>query len=112
MAPDPVEELREHLRATREAAERIAGAIPPQGWASETQRDETAAEVQALVAVLQALRDLVPDELWAEVREVLRRLLLLLRAILDVVVERLAAVDRPADGAAGRAPRVQDIPIA
>jgi hypothetical protein len=68
--------------------------------------------MQALVALLHTLRDVVPDELWEQVREVIRQLLLLLRAILDLVVERL---ERPAgERAAGTAgePAVQDIPIA
>jgi hypothetical protein len=109
--PDPLDDLRDQLRATRDAAERIAGQVPPQGWASEADRDATAAEVQALVGVLHALRDLVPEELWDQVREVLHRLLLLLRAILDLVVDRLAA-PRGQRGTRPAGPQVQDIPIA
>lgn len=110
MVPDPIDDLREQLRATQEAAARLAGGVPPQGWASEGERDATAAEVQALVSVLHALRDLVPEDLLDQVRELVRRLLLLLRAILDLVVDRLGA---SGDGG-GRpaAPQVQDIPIA
>jgi hypothetical protein len=121
MPPEPddnLRELRDRLRATQEAAEKIAGAIPPQGWAStstEQERSETAAEIQALVSVLHALRDAVPDDLWEQVREIARQLLLLLRALLDVVVERLGAGD---DAAAARdrrdrfaGPGLQDIPI-
>jgi hypothetical protein len=112
--PDPLDDLREQLRATQEAAARIAGRVPPQGWASETERDATAAEVQALVSVLHALRDLVPEELWDQVRDLLRRLLLLLRAILDLVVDRLAASGGAGRDGGGRpaGPHVQDIPIA
>lgn len=109
MAPDPIEDLRERLRATQEAAERIAGSVPPQGWATAEERNDTAEEIRALVAVLQSLRELVPEELWDQVREVVRQLLLLLRAILDLVVERLGA-DEAAP--ARRGPDVQDIPIA
>jgi hypothetical protein len=117
---DPIDlaELRERLRATQEAAERLAGHVPPQGWAatSDEERSRTADEVQALVAILHALRDLVPDDLWDEVREVVRRLLLLLRALLDVVVERLGAESTGGAGAAaGRragGSGLQDIPIA
>ena len=118
MAPEPEDlgELRARLRATQEAAERIAGKVPPQGWATagEDARSETAAEIQALIGVLHALRDIVGDDLWDQVREVARQLLLLLRALLDLVVERLGA-----DGAGGRergagaaGPELQDIPIA
>jgi hypothetical protein len=116
--PDELGELRERLRATQEAAEKLAGTVPPQGWAaaSEDARSETAAEIQALVGVLHALRDLVPEDLWEQVRDVARQLLLLLRALLDVVVDRLGADGGSGDGAAGGRPRgagpdLQDIPI-
>ena len=116
--PEPLDELRKRLRATQEAAENIAGQVPPQGWAaaSEESRAETAAEIQALVAVLHALRDLVPDDLWDQVREIARQLLLLLRALLDVVVERLGAERGGGGGdsarrARGGGPDLQDIPI-
>jgi fermentation-respiration switch protein FrsA (DUF1100 family) len=114
MAPDPddLDELRARLRETAEAAERIAGRVPPQGWATAGERDATASEVQALVTLLHTLRDLVPDELWEQVRELLRQLLLLLRAILDLVVERLGPEDAARGGGARRGPEVQDIPIA
>jgi fermentation-respiration switch protein FrsA (DUF1100 family) len=114
MAPEPddhLDELRARLRETQEAAERIAGRVPPQGWATAAERDATAGEVQALVSVLHALRDLVPEDLWEQVRELLRRLLLLLRAILDLVVDRLAA-DRAARAPRAPGPDLQDIPIA
>jgi hypothetical protein len=117
--PDELAELRDRLRATQEAAEKLAGSVPPQGWASvsEDARSETAAEIQALVGVLHALRDLVPDDLWEQVRDIARQLLLLLRALLDVVVERLGADGGGSGGVAttGRArggPDLQDIPIA
>jgi hypothetical protein len=109
--PDPIDDLRSRLRETQEAAERIAGRIPPQGWESAQERDEAAAEVRALVSVLQALRDLVPEDLWAQVREVIRQLLLLLRTILDLIVERLGGAGTAGDRERG-GPQVQDIPIA
>ena len=117
--PDPAEpidlgELRERLRATQEAAEKLAGRVPPQGWASATssEREQTAAEIQALAGILHALRDLVPEDLWDEIREVVRRLLLLLRALLDVVVERLGAEGERPERRSGGGPDLQDIPIA
>ena len=115
--PDALDELRERLRATQEAAEKLAGQVPTQGWAtaSEESRTETAAEIQALVGVLHALRDLVPDDLWEQVREIVRQLLLLLRALLDLVVQRLGE-EGDGGGTGGRArrgggPDLQDIPI-
>jgi hypothetical protein len=107
---DDLDELRARLRATQEAAERLAGRVPDQGWAdaSDRARSETASELQALVGVLHALRDLVPEDLWQQVREIVRQLLLLLRALLDVVVDRLGAGGAPPRGAA---PDLQDIPI-
>jgi hypothetical protein len=110
MAPDDLHELRERLRQTQEAAERIAGRVPPQGWATPREAEDTAGEIQALVAVLQTLRDVLPEDLWEQVREIARQLLLLLRAILDLVVERLAP-DRPAGGPRASGPDLQDIPI-
>jgi hypothetical protein len=107
--PEPLDELRERLRQTQEAAERVAGRIPPQGWATPHEQSQTADEIQALVAVLAALRDVVPSELADQVRELVRRLLLLLRAILDVLVDHLAA-ERPG-GARREGPGLQDIPI-
>jgi hypothetical protein len=54
------------------------------------------------------------DEVWEQVREIARQLLLLLRALLDLVVERLGAEGGRAPGP--RRPRggpdLQDIPIA
>lgn len=108
-APDPLADLRERVEATREAAERLAGRVPPQGWASPEDGRATTQEIEALVAALGALRELVPPELWEQVREAIRQVLLVLRALLDHVVERLEGEQAPR-GAAERP--VEDIPIA
>jgi len=55
---DPLDALRERIRATQEAAEKLAG--EPRGEGDE----QTAREAQALVALLQTLRDMVPPDLW------------------------------------------------
>jgi hypothetical protein len=104
------DELRERLRATQQAAERIAGRVPPQGWAaaSDDARSDAAAEIQALVSLLHTLRGLVPEDLWEQVREIVRQLLLLVRALLDVVVDRLGHGGGPPRPAG---PDLQDIPI-
>ena len=110
--PQPIDELRARLRETQAAAEKLADRIPPQGWASAQARSETAEEIQALVSILGALRNVVPDDLWEQVREIVRQLLLLLRALLDLVVERLGAVSAGSAGNARSAgPGLQDIPI-
>ncbi len=98
---DPLAELREQIRATTEAAERLAAEtaeareqqIPPSGWATPHEQAARQQELQALVALVEALRDLVPDELKAQMRDVLRQLLLLARALVDWWVERLDAPD-------------------
>jgi hypothetical protein len=111
---EPLDELRERLRQTQEAAERIAGDIPAQGWATPREHRELADEIQALVSVLAALRDVLPGDVWEQVRDIVRRLLLLLRALVDVVVERLGgerASDARGSGARPGGPDLQDIPI-
>lgn len=114
---DPLAELREQIRATTEAAGRLAAetaearagaqGVPPAGWATPDEQAERQQELQALVALVEALRDLVPDELKAQVRDVLRQLLLLLRALIDWWVER---IDGPAP-ARPFGPTVEEIPI-
>jgi len=97
---DPIEALRARIRATQEAAEQLAGA--PDGEGDE----QTAREAQALVALLQTLRDMVPAELWQQIRDLIRQLLLLIRAIIDWWVERIEG-----SGPRGSAPEVEDIEI-
>lgn len=107
MTDDPLHDLRDRIRATQEAAERLVGGVPPQGWATPQEADETAQEVQALAALVQALRDLVPPELQEQLREVVRQLLLLVRALVDFWVARLEpGPDTDDDG-----PVAEDIPI-
>lgn len=115
MPPEPtrIDELRARLRDTQEAAQRLAD----EGWAAADApphaQHAAADEIQALVSVLRALRDAVPDDLWEQIREIARQLLLLLRALLDLIVERLG-VDHDASGSTGRGgrgPDLQDIPI-
>jgi hypothetical protein len=110
--PDPFDDLRDRLKATQDAAERLVNGTPEQGWESTSaqEREEAAREVQAVVAVLHALRDVVPPELWEQVREVLRQLLLLVRALLDLVVERLEPGAPPPPRP--DPPPVEDIPLA
>src|SRR4051812_11473701 len=90
---DPLSDLRDRLRATQEAAARLAGEdsrVPPQGWASPPRADDGAGdELAQLVALLASLRELVPAELQQQMTDLIRQVLLLLRAMLDLVIERL-----------------------
>ena len=96
--PDPLTELRERVQAAQAAAERLAGE------AREWPRREAADELDALVTLLRTLRELVPPELQQQVTEVMRQVLLLLRAIIDFWVDRLEA---PRGGTV----EVEDIPV-
>jgi hypothetical protein len=110
MPPEPeptrLDELRARLRETQEAAQRLADDIPN---VPPHAQHAAADELSALVGVLRGLRDAVPDDLWEQVREIVRHLLVLLRALLDLIVERLGgerAAPRRWSG-----PDLQDIPI-
>jgi hypothetical protein len=96
--PDPLSDLRERVHAAQAAAERLAGD------ARDWPRREAADELDALVALLRTLRELVPPELQQQVTEVSRQVLLLVRAVIDYWVDRL-------DTPRGTAVRVEDIPI-
>ena len=128
--PDPAEggqfdalrRLEDRLDRASEAAERLiadaaqsaaraAGSRrpPPAGWQSSEPEDADDGagrrnELELLVAVLQSVRDLIPEELQRRLVEALRELLLALRALLDWYLERLEARrTEPLE--------VQDIPI-
>jgi signal transduction histidine kinase len=100
--PDPLTELRERVHAAQAAAERLTG--DARSHARELPH-ETRDELDALVGLLRALRELVPPELQQQVTDVIRQVLLLLRAVIDFWVERLEAPR------AGGEVEVQDIPI-
>jgi hypothetical protein len=124
-AADPLHDLRTHVRATHAAAERLAGEAadaaravredrpPPSGWATARERAGVRDELDELASVLRSLQGLVPAELQGQVAEVLRQVLLLVRAILDFWVDRLEAVGEGAVRGAGRptGPVAQDIPV-
>jgi hypothetical protein len=99
---DPLTELRERVRAAHAAAERLAGEARSQP--REPPPREAHDDLDALVGLLRALRELVPPELQHQVSELIRQVLLLLRAIIDFWVQRLDA-PRAAEV------EVRDIPI-
>lgn len=87
-----------------EAAERLRP--PPAGWQfrGEDPPPRAGGELEALLALLDPVRDLVPSDLRRRLAEALRELLLAVRALIDWYVERLehARAD-PVD--------VEDIPV-
>jgi hypothetical protein len=119
MADRPVDELRERVAAAQEAAHRLAddasearrtageGDVPPAGWATPSDREAQREELQAVLELLRTLRELVPPELQQQVTEVIRQVLLLIRAIIDWWVDRL----EPGRVAAPAEPAVEEIPI-
>jgi hypothetical protein len=77
---------------------------PRAGW-QEARGDGAADELAALARLLDALRALLPAELQAQVTDLIRQLLIVLRALIDWAVTRLEADGR------GREVEVWDIPI-
>ncbi len=107
---DPLDALRERIRATAAAADRLAdqaaASVPGEGPPPRT--DEATQEAQALVNLVNLLRDLLPPELRRQVTDLVRQVLLLVRAVLDWWVARL---EPGPQGAAARGPEVEDIPL-
>ena len=113
---DPFDELRARIRSTADAAERLSFEAAAGGASTEDQgrraraADDATQEAQALVALVQLLKDLLPDELRQQVMDLIRQVLLLVRAVIDWYLSRLEpghAAARPAPAA----PVVQDIPL-
>jgi hypothetical protein len=149
---DPLERLRERIRATEEAARRLADEAvavtgrgpsgdppppggdpppppppphepprtteeggdppgggddpPPRGWSvpGAGPPPTLGNELQAIVALLESARALIPPELQQQFAQVLRELLLAIRALIDWYLDR---IDRRPRGRA----EVEDIPI-
>jgi hypothetical protein len=97
--------VQEARRQAEEAAREHADEVPPRGWAAAGDRGP-ASDVQALAALLDALRGAVPAELSRQLAAALRELLLALRALIDWYLERLGEPD-----AAGTRVEVEDIPL-
>ena len=78
---------------------------PPAGWqtAEESSRGSTS-ELDPFVALVQAMRDLIPPDLQQRLIAALREVLLALRALIDWYLERL---DRRRE----QGVEIQDIPI-
>jgi hypothetical protein len=80
------------------------GKPPPAGWQVPEDVSDAARDPDPLVALAQALRDLVPPDLQRRLVAAIRELLLALRALIDWYLERL-------ERRRGQAVEVQDIPI-
>jgi hypothetical protein len=105
---DPLDALRAQIRSTAAAAERLAQEAAAGGPRDAPPRtDEATQEAQALVALVALLRDLLPPELRRQVAELVRQVLLLVRAVLDWWLDRL----EPGRAAAPAEPVVEDIPL-
>src|SRR2546421_3022792 len=131
---DPLDALRDRVRSTQDAVERLAdeaakaareaaadgpeagggesegggrraGRAPRNGYALPGGGGEqTTRELQALVALLDVVRGLIPRELAEQMTELVRELLLLVRALVDWYLDRLELRRRtPLE--------VEDIPI-
>jgi hypothetical protein len=117
---DALREVRAHLDEAHAAADRLvqeaqrqaeeaagggAQGVPPRGWDSG-RGDSSTPDLQALLALLDAVREAVPAELSRQLVAALRELLLALRALIDWYLERLG------EPAGGRAEvEVEDIPL-
>lgn len=115
-SPEALHALRERLQATQEAAQRLADEAsqprtPPAGWDVPRRAEEANDELEAIVGVIASLRDVLPDELRAQLADLVRQLLVFVRAVLDWWIDRMEGAsdaDAASDGGDGR---VQDIPI-
>ena len=117
--PEALQALRERLEATQEAAQRLAeDAVrerdgserpPAAGWDVPKSASKANDEIDALIAVIGSIRDLLPPELRAQLAEIVRQVLVFVRAVLDWWIER---VEHEAGGAQGSRDDVEDIPIA
>jgi hypothetical protein len=110
--------LEQRLHQASEAAERLMaqaaaeavgagdpGKPPPAGWHTPEDGSRAASsELDPFVALVQAMRELIPPELQRRLIAALREVLLALRALIDWYLERL---DRRREESV----EVQDIPI-
>jgi hypothetical protein len=113
---DPLDRLRAQVDAAHQAAQRVAeqaasrteGAdLPPGGYAAHGEQagaGQDNPEVRALVALLELARDLVPADVQQQLVELIRELLMLARALIDLIASRLER--RRFEGA-----EVEDIPL-
>jgi hypothetical protein len=111
--------LRERVREAHRAAEQLrastagesahraafAEQAPPAGWDSDEPLRATTSEIQALAELIDSLRTLLPEELREQLSELVRQLLLVMRAVIDWMVARVERESR------GQDVEIEDIPI-
>jgi hypothetical protein len=117
---DPLDTLRDRIRSTQDAVERLtdeaahaareagaAGAEQPSGEGESGRprgdrpprngyavpgggaTDQSTRELQALVGLIEVVRGLIPRELADQLTDLVRELLLLVRALIDWYLDRL-----------------------
>ena len=130
---DDVSELRGHIDAAHQAADRLVreaqeraeqadaahreqlSDVPPRGWdvphEAKPDTSHPPGELQLIVNLLGSLRDALPAELSQQLAEAVRELLLAVRALIDWYLDRLERLPRPGQTSAPD-DNVEDIPIA
>lgn len=110
---DPLKRLSDRIeqasdaagRLMDEAAARFSGAKPPpSGWQREDEDGAPAPPSADLTLLVDALRELVPDDLRRRLAAAIRELLLAVRALIDWYLERL-------EHRRSEPVQVQDIPV-
>lgn len=106
----PLQELRAHLHNAQNAAQRLmqeATETPSWGWEPEEAAQATGAADQArtLSELLHSLRELLPEDVRAQLADLIRALLEVLLALLELLRQRLSGSERQQNST------IQDIPI-
>jgi hypothetical protein len=114
--PEALRALRERLQATQEAAQKLAEEAsrpkpPPNGWDVPRRAGEANDDLDAILGMLASLRDVLPDQLRAQLADLVRQLLVFVRAVLDWWIERMEAEAASGAARAEADAGVQDIPI-
>jgi hypothetical protein len=121
-AVDPLQELRQRLRNTGQAARELADQVNTmrdqgEAWTQAeepgTDSGETADssspflhdDLQAVIRALQILRSIIPLELQQQLAEIVREVLRALRALIDWVLDRESSNPSPKPAA------VEEIPV-
>lgn len=111
---DTLRRLEQRLSQASDAAERLMaearaagpGRPPPAGWEAPASEHRPArpTEVEALLQAIETVRDLIPPEVLERLAAAIREVLLAIRALIDVYVERL-------DRRRSESAEIEDIPI-